>query len=400
MGTAATPAANAAQLNQMARAAIKARAIKMTQVIFNQTFTPAAGQNISASNPQITVPLRNVGLIMGFWLKVVFTVNNGSAETIDLTDFGPANVFSQIQFTDLNNNIRIQTPGWHIAFVNAIKARQPFGAASLKTSQDSPINFGSNFTGVTTAAATITAGNNSTLTMWYYVPLAYSENDFRGAIYANVVNATMQLVLTPNPTPVVQYGTDSTSAVYVGAAAGSMAAAVISSMTVEVYQEYLDQLPVGKGGVLLPMMDLSTLYELKQTNFSAITATQDFPMQYANFRDFISTTLVYVNTGATGARTGGTDMNYLALQAANMTNLFKIEPALAAIKVRNHLGYDLPPGVYYFGSREKPISTIQYGNMELIINAITAGAGAYALVGYEDFARVQALNQAGSLAAS
>jgi hypothetical protein len=38
--------------------------------------------------------------------------------------------------------------------------------------------------------------------------------------------------------------------------------------------------------------------------------------------------------------------------------------------------------------------------MQLILNPITAAAGAYLLVGTEDFALVQALSTAGSLAAS
>ncbi len=65
-----------------------------------------------------------------------------------------------------------------------------------------------------------------------------------------------------------------------------------------------------------------------------------------------------------------------------------------------HMQADMPPGTYYFSSREKPISTVQYGNMQLILNAITAGAGAYVSVGFEDFALVNTLNMAGSLAAS
>jgi len=38
--------------------------------------------------------------------------------------------------------------------------------------------------------------------------------------------------------------------------------------------------------------------------------------------------------------------------------------------------------------------------MQLVLNAITAGAGAYAFIAYEDFALVQTLSMAGSLAAS
>lgn len=392
---------NASQLNQLARAAIKARAVKMLQPIYNQTFTPAAGQNVSQLAPVISINPRNIGLILGFWVRVTGNLANGSGQQVNLTDFGPANVLTQIQFNDLNNNTRIQTAGWHLAILNSIKARRPFCSAWKNSSSDDPINFGNNFSGAIASPATIAAAGNGAFTMWYYVPLAYSENDYRGAVYANVVNATMQLNLTPNPTPTVQNATDSTLAMYVGNAAGSMALAVISSLTVEVYQEYLDQLPAGKGGVLLPLLDLATIYEMKNTSFTGVTSGQDFPMQYSNFRDFLSTTLIYNNNPANNSgRVGGTDLNYLSLQAANMTNIWKMEPALAALKLRNHLQTDLPPGCYYFGSREKPISTTQYGNQQLIINAITANAGAYALVGYEDFAMVQTLSQAGSLAAN
>jgi len=62
------------------------------------------------------------------------------------------------------------------------------------------------------------------------------------------------------------------------------------------------------------------------------------------------------------------------------------------------LGKDLPAGCYYFSSRRKPISTTTYGNMQLIVNPITASNGPYGLVGYEDFAMVNTLLNSGSLA--
>jgi hypothetical protein len=397
------PQMNAQQLNALSRSLIKARAVEMLQSVFANTYTSPANQNISASQPVVAVPPRNVGLIRGFWVKVVANVSNGSAVQINLTDFGPANLLSQISFLDLNNNTRIQTTGWHMNFVNTIKERQPFGTAIVRTTgMDSPINYGSNFLGDISAPATIAAAGNGTITMWYYVPLSYSKDDLRGAIYANVLNATMQLNLTFNPIPVVANGTDSTSAIYVGNAAGAVGLAVISSATVTVYQDYLDQLPVGQNGVvLLPLLDLATIYELKNTTLTAIVANNEFPAQYSNFRDFLSTFAVYVNTGATGARGVGLDINYWSLQSANFTNIFKMEPALVKLKnERRAIMADYPPGVYYFGYRERPVSTVQYGNMQLILNALTAGAGAYLMLGFEDFALVQNLSQAGSLAAS
>jgi P3 major capsid protein len=396
-----------AQINSIARAAIKAKAVRMEQVIFNQSYGSALNTaNISTTQPVVNVIPRNVGLIMGFWVKVVATINNQTGEIMTLSDFGPSNLLSQIQFNDLNNNTRIQTTGWHIGFLNSIKARRPFGTALVhSTGFDDPINYGSNWGGQIAltggaTASTIASNAQATLTMWYWVPLAYSDSDYRGSVYANVVNATMQLNLTFNTNPCILTGNDSTSACFTTAAGGTGSAGVISAATVEVYQVYLDQLPTGQAGVLLPILDLATIYEMKNTTFTAITATQDFPMQYSNFRDFLSTLAVYVNTGSTGARGVGADINYWALQSANFTNIWKKEPALIALQTRNHLQTDLPPGAYYFGSREKPISTTQYGNMQLIVNPITAGAGAYVLAGYEDFALVQSLTMAGSLAAS
>lgn len=399
-----------AQLNQVARAAIKARAVPMLQQIYGATFgAPTNTTDVSATQPVVNVQPRNVGLIRGFWVKAQIVYNNQSGETATLSDFGPANILSQIQFNDLNNNTRIQTTGWHVDFINSVKARRPFGAALIRGGSgsttggtDSPINYGANFGSgyVIYAPATINTASQGTVTMWWYVPLAYSADDLRGSVYANVVNATMQLNLTFNTRPGVLATTDSTSAVYTLAAGANASSFVAAQATITVYQDYLDQLPVGQSGVLLPVLDLATIYELKNTTVTSMVANQDFPVQYSNFRDFLSTVAIYVNTGSSGARASGTDINYWALQSANFTNIWKIEPGLAAMRTRNHLQVDTPPGVYYFGSREKPISTTQYGNMQLILNAITAGAGAYMFMGYEDLALTQTLSMAGSLAAS
>lgn len=389
---------SAAQANALARAAILGSAVKMTQQIYSANIVPA-------NTPVVNINPRNVGLVLGFWLKVVHTISNASAVQIDLTDFGPANAISMVQFQDLQNNTRIQTPGWHLHFINSVRNRRPFGTALIRGSgYDSPIAYSDAWTGQISAPAIIPAGDTGTMTMWYWIPLAYTEHDLRGSVYMNVVNAVAQLQLSmPGSQGVsvaVANGTDSTQALYVGDVAGSVSAVTITNTALTLYQQYYDQLPVGKNGLILPIVDLATIYELKQTVQSAIVPGTDFPYQYANFRDFLSTVMVYVNTAATGARTGGTDMNYLALQSANFTNIWKKNPDLIAMETRNFLQTDPPFGVYYFGSRERPISTTQYGNMQLILNASTAGTGAYQLVGVEDFALQQSLSMAGSLASS
>jgi P3 major capsid protein len=390
-----------AQINAQARALINALAVPREQIIFSQAYAAVGTANISGSQPVVSVQPRMVGLIRGFTVKVQVTVTNGSAVQIDLTDFGPANLLNQIQFQDLQNNTRIQTPGWHIAFLNTAKQRRPYGTSLVRgTGFDDPINFGSNMAGQISAPATIPAGESAIVTMWYYVPLAYSEKDLRGAVYANVVNATMQLNLTFNTNPVVAAAADATLAVYQGDIAGSVALAVMSAATVTVYQDYLDQLPVGQAGVILPPLDLATIYDIKNTVLTAIVANTDFPVQYANFRDFLSTWVIYVNTAAGGVRGNGSDINFFALQSANFTNLWKRNPDRIALANRNSMQVDPPPGAYYLSSRERPISTQQYGNMELVLNAATAGTGAYLLMGFESFAMLNNVVGAGSLAAS
>jgi hypothetical protein len=404
-----TPAQQAQQINLAARQAIKNSAVKMMQPL-------ATGQIVPQNNPVLTIQPRNVGLILGFWVNVVHTIQNNNAIQLVLTDFGPLNALSQIQFNDFNNTVRIQTAGWHLGLINSIRFRRPSGAALLNSAMDSPVNYGDNFSGANgggciSAPEVIAAGGSGTVSMWYYVPLSYSDDDLRGAIYANVVNATSQLILTmpgfASGLVAVQMGADSTLSMYQGGAAGDVSQAVITNTSYNIFQYYFDQLPISKSGVLLPITDLATVYELKFTLQNSVSQLQDFGYQYANFRNFLSTIAVWVNGAgtpgtvpATPIRTGGTDVAYWSLQAANTTNIWKKSPALLANEFRNFFQTDLPPGCYYFGSRMRPIVTTQYGNMQLILNATIANPGNYQLIGVEDFAMIQTLSMAGSLPTS
>lgn len=402
MSSGPSNAQQAMQANLLARQLITGRAIKMTQKIFSNTFNPA-------NNNILNVIPRNVGLILGFWVEIVATLTDPTSTNASvLTGFGPANVLQQVVFTDLNNNVRIQTAGWHLHFINSAKAKWPFGAPRTNTAF--PVNFGNNFGGNTAAnqsnnlfAAPTTYNTASTpqgVQFLYWVPLAYSDFDLRGAIYANVVNATMnlQLVITPTAQAFVAAAADPTLAVYqVSTTAGSQGWG--TTMTVNVYQVYYDQLPMAQNGApVLPIMDLSTIYELKNTAVTGVTVNQDFPIPYSNFRDFLSTFAIYDNNNAGVVRADGSDVNYWALQSANFTNIFNVAPKYVGMWDRMELRDDFPPSVYYFSTRDKPISTVQYGNMNLILNAsIVTSASSAVLVGYEDFALTNTIVGAASL---
>lgn len=378
------------QTNDAARALVLSNAVNEIQSIYSGTISaPGSQANV------VNIAPRNVGLIKKFYVEVKATITNTSAtQTLALTAWNVANILSNIQFVDLQNNVRINTAGWHLALINTAKGRRTFGAAF---SSDSPIFKGANFSSlIISAAASIAATSSTVVQMLYEVPLAYSGDILKGAIYANIVNATMNLQLTINPNPVVAATVDGTLAVY----QGTSAAGSISSVNINVYQEYLDQLPIGKNGPILPVLDLSTIYELKSTNLSGLISGADFPVPYANFRDFLSTSFIYDNGGTLN---NGTDINYIGIQSANLSYLQKTDTNLVAFMARQQMQQDLPSGSYYISHRptdnRKPLSTIQYGNMELIVNPSTVNSNASLYLGFEDFALINSITGAGSLAA-
>jgi hypothetical protein len=380
---------NASQANAAARQLILARAIEMRQQIYSSTFNPA-------QQPTINVQPRYAGLIRKFIVKFSATiVNNDGALALALTDFGLSNFLSPqsgIVLTDLNNNQRINTGGWHLGLVNSIKHRKPYAAVSVDGA-NMMANYGENFPILASGHAGIGATDTATVSGYFEIPVSYDHQDLRGAIYANVVNATMQLSLTINPNPFTAAGVDSTFAMFKGTSD-----AVISSVTITVYQDYLYQLPVGKNGTILPLSDLATVYELKNTTLNAVPVNQDFGFQYPNFRDVLSTFSIFDHDTTTDTgRQVGQDINNWKLQSANFTNIFQLDPLTFSMPTREILRTDLPPGCYYSSSRQKPISTVQYGNIELVLNASTSTANSLWSIGLEDFSYPNTIAMAGSL---
>lgn len=373
MASAPPTLAQLQQQNSLQRNAVLSNAIEMQQSIAALSINPVQ-QNI------VNIQPRSVGLIKGFLVEVTATVTNGSGTGATRTPFGSANIVKQFQFTDLNNNNRIISPGWHIATINSARQGWVMGGAYAP---NVAMGYGNNWD-VNSGPAALAAGASGEVRHIYWVPLAYSGNDLRGSIYAAVVNATMSLQITLNTTPFVANGADPVGAIYTGNAGG----AYNGNISINVYQVYLDQIPSMNGGPILPVLDLNTVYEIKQTAVTGMAVGQDFPYSYANYRDFLSTVAVFDNGGVLNT---GTDVNYWALQAANFTNLFKLSPEIVAFHARQTFMADPPPGVYYFNHRDRPINSISYGNMELVLNASQVNAGASLLVGTEAFAQVNQL---------
>jgi len=385
------------QANQAAEMLIRQMGVKMIQQIYSQTVNPA-------NTPVLYVQPRPVGLVLGFIVEVNATLAQPDA-AYALTSFGPANALSQIRFDDLSNVTRIQTTGWHLHCINSAKGQVPYAAVRTNTSY--PVAFGNTFGGnlasnqaqnVIQAASTYDATHYAQgVQMMYWVPMAYSSQDYRGAYYANVVNANAQLQLTINPSnqAFVAATANPVNAVYQSTAGTTGAWG--TSFTVNVYQVWMDQLPVANGAPVLPQWSLAVIYDIKNSSNPGVTANQDFPVSYSNWREFLSTTAIYSNPNSGVMPTAGSDINYWALQQANSTNILKYTPKYNGLFARSIIGDDFPTGVYYFDSRNKPISTVQFGNQQLILNASTVNSGAQVLVGFEAFSYQNTIVGAASL---
>lgn len=385
-GTQSTTQAQAAakQQNMMARQLIVANAVDLVQQIFTTNITTY----ISGQAFPVNVPVRNVGLIKRFWVEIVATPKQGAAETQTKTTLGGANFLSQVVLTDLNNQVRISTSGWHLHYLATVRRQLAFGAAF--TNSD-PSGIAQNWGLMTTPSPVTTV---QTMRWFYEIPVSYSDTDLTGAIWANVLNATMNLQLVINPNFFVATGADPTLAVYQSSTAQL---GTFNNITITVYQNSLDQLPVNPqtGTVILPPMDLEYVYLLNNTNATGLAVGADQALPYANWRNFLSTFVIYDNAGVLNL---GTDTNYIAMQSANFTNLFKLDPFMLSLITRTKINDDFAAGVYYIDTRNKPINTLQYGNMQLLFNpsAVTGGTSQL-LIGYESLALQGVMNQAGSI---
>ena len=398
--TTAQRQSQAQQINMAARHQILRQAIPRRNQIAQ--ISVSNGATITAQNNQVNIVPQPVGLTTKFIVEIsAILTNTGSTAAITPTNFNLGNFLSNIQFNDLQNNTRIQTSGWHMAMLNSFrKKRINFSTMALSAPAAEPKEvalglWGNNWPKVISGPSTLAdSSTTSPIYAMYEIPLAYSDDDLRGAVYLNTVNASALLLLTVNSNPFIVNTSDPTLAMYTGAA-GS---ATISTVQINVYQEYLDQLPIGNGGPVLPPMDISTIYGMYNTSLTGLSTSQDFPIPFANFRDFLSVMAVYDNYTSTAYPTPGSDINYFTLQSANFTNIFKNDPYITVAKVRQMMGDDPPVPLYYFDFRRRPISTVQTGNMQLILNpSNVGGSGAVFLFGWEAFGVIGQVNQGGAL---
>lgn len=378
------------QYNALARQQLIQGSILKKQLIYSFTGNPATVNNLLNIGGQY---FRMAGLLTRLIVEVNATFAVLGSSTTAETNIGRANLLSNVIFTDLQNNQRHNCPGAQLALVSTMKRHAPFGTAFTAGQSATANQIGANVP-ITSATAPTTGATGSARCV-YEIPVAISNKDLRGAIFLGVYGAQLSLQLQINPAPAPAAG-DDTFAVFYGGAASS-----VSSVTVNVYQEYYDQLPMNNGAYILPPLDISTVYQLTSTNFNNLTAGQDYYIPFANYRKYLSQNLIYNNSGTVGGRTNdGSDISYIAQVAANFSYIIKEDPLERKRVQREQMQTDLYNGLYIYRYYDKPIDTQNYGNMQLDINPITAGASSYVYVMSEFIAYQSQINQAPSLPAN
>lgn len=337
----------------------------------------------------LTSQLRNVGLVKRLLVKITGTISAAASNAHTLTKLGLANAVSNITFTDLANNQRINTTGWHLAAVSSAKRRRVWGAANTT---DSPMGYGNNYNAIS-APATIAASGAGNFVMYYEVPFVRNDHDLRGLIMGAVATATMQVQVTINPNFCVASGADATGAVYQSA---SSTPGTLSNLTFQVYQNYLDQYPrQANGAPILPALDVGTAYVLTNTSSATPIANQDNSFPFVNQRQFLSTTMVYDNAGTLNP---GTDITSWKLTSANFTNILYYDPITLALIDRVRISDDFPTGMYYLDFNDRPVDTSVFGNMQVILNPSNVGGStAVVLLGWEAYGIIGQINQGGSI---
>lgn len=369
-----------------------------------QTYFPPAIDMWQQLNPQlpsspapgtvITFYIRNVGLVKRLIVQFKATITAGATSQQNLTKWGLANLVSNVIFSDLGNNQRINTTGWHLTAIASAKRRGVFCAAYTT---DTPLGYGNNNNRIMYAPASIAANASTEMDFVLEIPFVQNDGDLRGAIYADVTQATMQVQITLNPNMFVSSTADPTQAVY--QSAGSDLAS-LSGLTFQVTQNYLDQLPrIASNGALVPILpnlSLGTAYLLYNSASGLPIANQDNSAAFVNQRTYLSTVFGYDNNGVLNVN--GSDLNYVNLTSANFTNVLNLNPKMLGIMDRNVIGDDFPAGMYYLDYRHRPIDTNQFGNMLLNINPSAVGGSAAVIVyGWEAYGIIGLVNQGGSI---
>ncbi len=322
-----------------------------------------------ALGSSIQVPLERTGILTGIMLDITAPVDVTVAAT--RSPFGPYNLAQSVTYTDYAGVNRVQTQGWQLHALNAIR-----GHKFMNNAQQMAGYLTGTETGVDTdIIKQPIAVANDTINFSLFIPIAYDPtSDLRGAVLAQTIYGD-HYVAVQLPSALV--GSDALSSPYT---AGTVAMQAGANVTIQAYQHYI----MPQNGVAnLPMIDLSTIYAIEgnyQDSSNIVAGASKF-VNWPNNRAIFSAMHIFDNGGS--GTLNGADLSQIVLLGNSNTNIREMSPKYLRNMQRYHLGADLPSGVYVLSSRAQPITTQLYGNVQTRFDVTTTNAGAYFLSQYE-----------------
>ena len=289
---------SAASKAQMADTMATQAILRSAQPLIQPTVTGSIAGTNTAQGQTLNIPLNNVGLNTKITLEISGAIAAASTEVMMRTGFGLSNILTNITLTDLSNFQRVNTTGFHLFLLGCMRRAKVYGAAYQN---DSPVFMGSSFPVMTAPAVVNAASGTINFRIFFEIPLAFHDHDLRGSIWANVTGAQWRLGFTVNPTIVGKTGTDPINSAWLSNSSSNIGN--ITSFAYTVYQHYYDQLPVSGNAQILPTLSLAYNYMLINTvGSTALSQSNDNPVQYSNFRTYYSTVAIYDNNGVYNTR--------------------------------------------------------------------------------------------------
>lgn len=342
------------QMNMMARMNLLQTGISMIKRI-----QPVRGDMGS----QLKIPLLRMGIMTGVMLHFTVPVNITAAATA--SPVAPWNIAQQVTYNDFAGTQRTRTNGFQLWAAQSMKQGD---ALSVAPQMDYP---GAGDSGPalvydTNIISQPVATGEKEIRFSIYVPMAYDpSSDLTGAVLTQT-NVGEHYITVDLARGLV--GADPWVFPYT---AGTVASA--GQVTVEAYQMYIQ--PQNMSAENLPVIDLSTVYGFEgayQTTAN-IASGQPTYINYPNNRSILSTLLTFEN--GTAFTPNGADLDQITIVANSNTNFKEMTPRLVREIMRNMINSDLPPGNYYLGSRQQPILTQLYANVQAKMDVKEAKAG-------------------------
>lgn len=337
-----------------------------TGLYMTKKLQPVTGAALGTSQ---RINLERIGITTGVLLEFAVPVTIAATAGTQ-SPFGPYNLAQLVKYTDYAGIQRVLTSGYQLHALNCFRGMRLADNAAKMSGYLTTAE-----TGIDTDLLKLpTAISNDTIYFSLFVPMAYdARSDLRGAVLSQTIYGDHYITVDLANALVAA---DTFTAPY---SAGGVTLGA-AGITITAYQQYI--MPQ-QGVANLPMADLSIIYAIEgnYTDNSNITAGQSKYLNWPNNRAVMSALHVFDN-GNTGTLNGA-DLNGIVLLGNSNTNIREMSASYLRRSMRYQLGTDLASGVYYLSSRNQPITTQLYGNVQTRFDIATANAGAYFVSQYE-----------------